>query len=228
MCLSCDKEWKNYVDVVKSTNVRCFEVVVDRVCTPNLVLVDDTVDVEAVENLTQDEELHVLLGGQVDRSCELGAFNDDFDEETLDEDDGNGDGRNDKDDISLGSEDDKLDVALGDEDELSSGQSSGDDVLEAEYRSEPSSDGQSDCCEVGFADAIGVPVDGSLRMEYNAVELSQLKAVKWRCLWCQISWILVWLRKQYVTPVCHCWAMRYQIVRRWRSRREWYLILWSI
>jgi hypothetical protein len=31
--------------------------------------------------------------------------------------------------------------------------------------------------EVGFADAIGVPADGSLRMEYNAIELSQLKAV---------------------------------------------------
>jgi hypothetical protein len=28
---------------------------------------------------------------------------------------------------------------------------------------------------VRFADAIGVPADGSLRMEYNAVELSQLK-----------------------------------------------------
>jgi hypothetical protein len=67
-------------------------------------------DVEAVENLTQDEELHVLLGGQVDCSCELGAFNDNFDEEMLDEDDGNGDGGNDKDNISLGSEDDELDV----------------------------------------------------------------------------------------------------------------------
>jgi hypothetical protein len=50
-------------------------------------------------------------------------------------------------------------------------------VLEDEYRSEPSSEDESDCCEGGFPDAKGVPADGSLRMEYNDVELGQLKAV---------------------------------------------------
>ena len=103
-------------------------------------------------------------------------MNDDFDEETFDEDDGNGDGTHDMDDISQGSEDDEVDVASVDEDDFTSGPSTSDDVLEDEYRSEPSSEGESDCCEGGFADAIGVPADGSLRMEYNDVELRQLKA----------------------------------------------------
>ena len=58
-----------------------------------------------------------------------------------------------------------------DEDDFTSGPSTSDDVLEDEYRSEPSSEDESDCCEGGFADAIGVPADGSLRMEYNDVEL---------------------------------------------------------
>ena len=113
----------------------------------------------------------------VDRSCELGALNDDFDEETFDEDDGNGDGTHDMDDISQGSEDDEVDVASTDEDDFTSGPSTSDDVLEDEYRSEPSSEDESDCCEEGFPNAIGVPADGSLRMEYNDVELRQLKAV---------------------------------------------------
>ena len=43
--------------------------------------------------------------------------------------------------------------------------------------SEPSSEDKSDCCDRGFPDAIGVPTNGSLRMEYNDVELRQLKAV---------------------------------------------------
>jgi hypothetical protein len=81
------------------------------------------------------------------------------------------------DDISQGSEDDEVDVASMDEDDFTLGLSTPDDVLEDEYRSEPSSEDESDCCEGGFPDAIGVPADGSLRMEYNDVELRQLKAV---------------------------------------------------
>jgi hypothetical protein len=172
MCLSCDDEWKNYVEVVKSSSVRCLEVVVAKGCTRKMVAVDNNVDVEPVENLTQDEGLQVALGGEVDMLYEPGALNDDFDEETLEEDDGNGDGTHDTDDISQGSEDDKVDVACADEDDHTSGPSTSDDVLEGEYRSEPSSGD-----EVGFPDAIKVPCDGSLRMEYSEVELRQLKAV---------------------------------------------------
>jgi hypothetical protein len=50
-------------------------------------------------------------------------------------------------------------------------------VLEDEYRSKPISDYDSYGCQGGFPDAIGVPADGSLRMEYNDIELRQLKAV---------------------------------------------------
>jgi hypothetical protein len=35
-------------------------------------------------------------------------------------------------------------------------------VLEDEYRSEPSSEDESDCCDAGFTESIGVAVDGSL------------------------------------------------------------------
>jgi hypothetical protein len=108
MCLSCLDEWKNYVEVVKSSSVRCLKVVVEKGSSPIVVDVDDNVDVELVENLTQE----------VDRSCEPGALNDDFDEETFDEDDGNGDGTHDMDDISKGSEDDEVDVASTDEDDF--------------------------------------------------------------------------------------------------------------
>ena len=52
MCLSCEDEWKNYVEVVKSSNVRCLEVVVEKGSSPIVVAVDDNVDVEPVENLT--------------------------------------------------------------------------------------------------------------------------------------------------------------------------------
>ena len=52
MSLSCEDEWKNYVEVVKSSSVRCLEVVVDKGCSPIVVVVDDNVDVEPVENLT--------------------------------------------------------------------------------------------------------------------------------------------------------------------------------
>ena len=137
----------------------------------SVVAVDDSVDVEPVENLTQDKELQAVVLREVDRSCEPGALNDDFDEEMFDKDDGNGDGTHDMDDISQGSEDDEVDVASVDEDDFTSGPSTSDDVLEDKYRSKPSSEDESDCCERGFADAIGVPTDGSLRMEYNDVEL---------------------------------------------------------
>ena len=50
-------------------------------------------------------------------------------------------------------------------------------MLEDEYRSKPSSKDESDCCEGGFLDAIGVPANGSLRMEYNDVQLRLLKAI---------------------------------------------------
>ena len=30
MCLSCEDEWKNYIEVVKSSGVRCLEVVVEK------------------------------------------------------------------------------------------------------------------------------------------------------------------------------------------------------
>jgi hypothetical protein len=174
-----------------------------------MVPVDDNVDVEPVENLTQDEELQAFVGGEIDRSCEPGALNDDFDDETFDEDDGSGDGTHDMNDISKGSEDDKVDVASADEGELTSGPSTSDDVLEEEYMSEPSSDDESDCCEVRFVDAIGVPVDGSLRMEYNDVELRQLKVVHVEVPSVPNLWTLVWLTRQYVTPVYRCWPRSY-------------------
>ena len=103
MSLSHEDEWKNYVEVVKSSSVRCLEVVVEKGCSPIVVAVDDNVDMEPIENLTQDEELHVVVVREVDRSCEPGALNDDFDEETFNEDDGNGDGTHDIVDISRGS-----------------------------------------------------------------------------------------------------------------------------
>jgi hypothetical protein len=46
MSLSCEDEWKNYVEVVKSSSVRCLEVVVEKGCSPIVVVVDDNVDVE--------------------------------------------------------------------------------------------------------------------------------------------------------------------------------------
>ena len=57
MCLSCEDEWKNYIEVVKSSNVRCLEVVVEKGSSQIVVVVDDNVDVEPVENVTQDKEL---------------------------------------------------------------------------------------------------------------------------------------------------------------------------
>jgi hypothetical protein len=94
------------------------KVVVEKGSSPIVVDVDDNVDVELVENHTQDKELQAVVVREVDRSCEPGALNDDFDEETFDEDDGNGDGTHDMDDISKGSEDDEVDVASTDEDDF--------------------------------------------------------------------------------------------------------------
>ena len=100
MCLSCEDEWKNYIEVVKSSSVRCLQVVVEKWSRQIVVVVDDNVDVEPVENLIQDKELQAVVVKEVDRSCEPGALNDDFDEEMFDEDDGNGDRTHDMDDIS--------------------------------------------------------------------------------------------------------------------------------
>ena len=99
MALSCDEEWKNYNEVVKTSSVRCLEVVVEKGCSPFVVAVDDNVDVEPVENLTQDEALQPVVGRELDRSFELDTLNDEFDVETFAEDNGNGDGTYDIDDI---------------------------------------------------------------------------------------------------------------------------------
>jgi hypothetical protein len=54
------------------------EVVVEKGSSPIVVAVDDNVDVEPIENLTQDEELQAVVVREVDRSCEAGALNDDL------------------------------------------------------------------------------------------------------------------------------------------------------
>jgi hypothetical protein len=66
MPLSCEDEWKNYNEVVKTNSVRCLEVVVEKGSRPFVVAVDDNVDVEAVENLTQDEALQPVVVREVD------------------------------------------------------------------------------------------------------------------------------------------------------------------
>ena len=99
MALSCDEEWKNYNEVVKTSSVRCLEVVVKKGCSPFVVDVDDNVDVEPIENLTQDEALQPVVVRELDRSFELDTLNDEFDVETFAEDNGNGDGTYDIDDI---------------------------------------------------------------------------------------------------------------------------------
>ena len=53
MDLSCEKELKNYKEAVKSSSVRSMEVV-EKGSSPFVVRVDDNIDVELVENLTQD------------------------------------------------------------------------------------------------------------------------------------------------------------------------------
>jgi hypothetical protein len=161
----------------ESSSVRCLEVVVEKGCMPFVVPMDDNVDVEPIENITQDKELQAVVVREVDRSLEVGALNDEFDEEVFVDEGGTRAGSWDMDDISEGSNDDKVGVASEDEDDLTSGQSTSDIVLKDEYRSEPSSEDKSDCCQAGFTESIGVAVDGSLRMEYNDAKLSQLKVV---------------------------------------------------
>ena len=85
MPLSCEDEWKNYIEVIKSSSVTCLEVVVEKGSRPFVVDVDDDVDVQPIENLTQEEAVVVR---EVDRSFEVGALNDEFDEEVFGEDDG--------------------------------------------------------------------------------------------------------------------------------------------
>jgi hypothetical protein len=52
MALSYEEEWKNYEEVVKSSSVRCLEVVMDKGSSPFVLCLDDNVDVEPVDNLT--------------------------------------------------------------------------------------------------------------------------------------------------------------------------------
>jgi len=164
MGLSCEEEWKNYIEVVKSSSVSCLEVVVEKVCIPSSV--DNavvSVDVDLLEDVTQEE---AIVGRGAGTSLEVGVLNDEFDEEVY-----NGDGINDMDDISEGSEDEE------EIDDYTSGPSTSEDVLEDEYRSEPSSEEESDCFEAGFTESLRGPCDGSLRMDYNEEELRQLQAV---------------------------------------------------
>jgi hypothetical protein len=178
MVLSCEDDWKNYIEVVKSSSVRCVEVVVEKGSTPFVVDVDDDVHVEAIENITQEQALKAVVGREVHRALEVSALNDEFNEEAFVEDDGTRGGNWDMDDISQGSEDDKVGVASDDEDDFTSGQTSSDDVvLEDEYRSEPSSEDESESCAAGFMESLRVLVDGSFRIEYNDAELRQLKVV---------------------------------------------------
>jgi hypothetical protein len=150
MPFSCEDEWKDYKDVVKSSSVRCLEVVVQKGSSPLVVPMNGSVDVEPIENLTQEEEELVAVPvREDDRACEDGALGDDFDEEAFDDDDGMYDS------ISEGSEDDEGGVAYEVEDDLTSGEGASDVVLEDEYRSLPSSeDEEGECCEVGFQESL--------------------------------------------------------------------------
>ena len=113
-----------------------------------------------------------------------------------------------------------------DEDDFTSGPSTLDDVLEDEYRSEPSNKDESDCCEEGFLDAIGVPNDGSLRMEYNDIELRQLKVVRVEVPSVPNFMDISMVEQAICDTGLSLLADELPIVR-WRLRREWYLILWS-
>jgi hypothetical protein len=111
MPLSCADDWKDYVDVVKSSSVRCLEVVVHNGSLPLVVPKDSTVDVEPIEKLTQEEELLLVPVREVDRSCEVGALGDDFDEQVFHDEDGMYDS------ISEGSKDDEVCVVYEVDDE---------------------------------------------------------------------------------------------------------------
>jgi hypothetical protein len=145
MPLSCEAEWKDYIDVVKSSNVRCLEVVVEKGSSRKLAPLDDSVDLEPLENLSQEEELQPSPVREVDRFSDLGAIGDDFDEEGYDDEDAM------YDTISEGSEDD--DVAVGDEVEVdvtSYDNLSDDMLMGAEYRPDHISEDQTQCRQAGF------------------------------------------------------------------------------
>jgi hypothetical protein len=96
--------------------------------------------------------LQAVVVREVDRSLEVGALNDEFDEEVFVDEGGTRAGSRDVDDISKGSDDDEVGVASEDEDDLISWQSTSDVVLEDEYRSEPSSEDESDYYEARFTE----------------------------------------------------------------------------
>ena len=166
MPLSCEDEWKDYVDVVKSSNVSCLEVVVDKVSRPSVVPVDDSVDVEVVENVTRQEELEASPVTVVATYSDLGAIGDEFDEEGYDDEDGM------YDTISKGSEDDG--VPAGDDDvegdHTSNDDLSDDLLMGAEHQSDPSIEDEMECRQAGFQESLRAPEDGSLRMELNDPE----------------------------------------------------------
>jgi hypothetical protein len=149
MPLSCEDEWKDYVDVVKSSNIRCLEVVVEKGSRPLVVPVDVSVDVEVVENLTQEEELQPSPVREVDKLSDLSAIGDDFNEEGYYDEEAM------YDTLSEGSEDDG--VAIGNEVEadLTSYDDMSDDLLDdllkgVEHWSDPSSEDETECREARF------------------------------------------------------------------------------
>jgi hypothetical protein len=149
MPLSCEDEWKDYIDVVKSSNIRCLEVVVEKGSRPLVVPVDVSVDVEVVENLTQEEELQPSPVREVDKLSDLSAIGDDFNEEGYYDEEAM------YDTLSEGSEDDG--VAIGNEVEadLTSYDDMSDDLLDdllkgVEHWSDPSSEDETECREARF------------------------------------------------------------------------------
>jgi hypothetical protein len=121
------------------------EVVVEKGSSRKLAPLDDSVDLEPLENLSQEEELQPSPVREVDRFSDLGAIGDDFDEEGYDDEDAM------YDTISEGSEDD--DVAVGDEVEVdvtSYDNLSDDMLMGAEYRPDHISEDQTQCRQAGF------------------------------------------------------------------------------
>jgi hypothetical protein len=83
--------------------------------------VDDSVDVEAVENLTQEQELQGTRAREVDRVDDLSAISDEFDEEGYYDEDAMCDS------ISEGSEDGGVDAREEVEGDLTSNDGGSDD-----------------------------------------------------------------------------------------------------
>jgi hypothetical protein len=94
--------------------------------------------------------------------------------------------------------------------------------------SEPSSDDKSDGCQGGLPDAIGVLANGSLRMEYNDVELRQLKAVHIEIPsvpnFMDISMVEQAICDTGLTLLANEIADSEEVV----IKKGWYLIRWSI